>query len=79
MAQGVHTQKAFIPYVPGAFINCPAGSGTVLQARVTTIDSNAVQLDREVTLDGVLVDFIPFSYLVWALLPFRIHSTLTMT
>ncbi|RAO69147.1 uncharacterized protein BHQ10_005159 [Talaromyces amestolkiae] len=54
VAQGVQTQKAFIPYVPGAFVNCPPNSGTVLQARVTTIDSNAVQLDREVPLDGII-------------------------
>lgn len=61
---GVDTHKAFIPYVPGAFAGCPPGSGTVVQARATSISKNAVQLDRKVSLDGQHLDSIPFSFLV---------------
>lgn len=64
VARGVNTHKAFIPYVPGVFAAAPPGSGSVIQARVTALTKNAVQLDRQVQLDGAQLDIIPYSYLV---------------
>ena len=64
MAKGVNTHKAFIPYIPGTFANCPPDSGTVVQARVTGISDTSIQLDRKVLLDGQQVDSIPYAYLV---------------
>lgn len=61
---GVDTHKAFIPYVPGAFANCPPGSGTFVQARVTGLDASSVQLDRDVLLDGQKSNIIPYAFLV---------------
>ena len=63
---GVDFHKAFIPYSPGTFANCPPGSGSVIQARVTSLNRDFVQLDRKVLLDGQQLDNIPFSYLVVA-------------
>lgn len=65
-ATGVDTHKAFIPYVPGTFANCPSGSGTVVQAIVTSLNNSAVQLDRKVFLDGQHLDSISYSFLVIA-------------
>ena len=62
----VDTHKAFIPYTPGAFASSPPGSGKVVQARVTSLNRDSVQLDRKVELDGLDVDTIPFAYLVLA-------------
>ena len=62
----VETHKAFIPYTPGVFASSPPGSGRVVQARVTRINRDSVQLDRKVDLDGLKVDAIHFSYLVLA-------------
>jgi hypothetical protein len=64
VATGVKYQKAFIPFVPGAFANCPPGSGTMIQARVTGIGRSSIQLDRKVTLDARQVDSIPYSFIV---------------
>jgi hypothetical protein len=64
VATGVNTHKAFIPYVPGTFASCEPGSGSVIQARVTSVDKSAVQLDRKVFLDGASVDSIPYSFIV---------------
>lgn len=61
---GVDTHKAFIPYNPGAFANCPPGSGTYVQARVTGLNASAVQLDREVLLDGQKSNIIPYAFVV---------------
>ncbi|KKY27571.1 putative amid-like nadh [Phaeomoniella chlamydospora] len=66
VAKGVNTHKAFIPYIPGTFANCPPDSGTVVQARVTGISDTSIQLDRKVLLDGQQVDSIPYAYLVIA-------------
>lgn len=63
---GVDTHKAFIPYSPGTFANCPPESGSVIQARVTTLRRDSVQLDRKVLLDEQHLDSIPYSYLVVA-------------
>lgn len=68
VATGVDTHKAFIPYVPGTFANCPPGSGSVVQARVTGLSKSAVTLDRKVKLDGHLLDTVPFAFLV------RVHT-----
>ena len=64
VATGVETHKAFIPYHPGAFADCPPNSGAVVQARVIGLSKTAVQLDRRVFLDGDQVDSIPYAYLV---------------
>jgi apoptosis-inducing factor 2 len=64
VATGVETHKAFIPYVPGAFAGCPPGSGTVVQAKAIGLNNSAVQLDRQVLLDGKNLDSIPYSFLV---------------
>ncbi|CZR54216.1 related to Amid-like NADH oxidoreductase [Phialocephala subalpina] len=66
VATGVDTRKAFIPFVPGTFASCPPGSGTFVQAEVTGLRKDAVQLDRKVTIDGQQLDSIPYSYLVIA-------------
>ena len=63
---GVDTHKAFIPYKPGTFANCPPESGSVIQAKVTSLSKSSVQLDRTVLLDGQHVDSIQYSYLVLA-------------
>ena len=63
---GVDTHKAFIPYSPGTFANCPPESGSVIQARVTSLRRDSVQLDRRVLLHGQHLDSIPYSYLVVA-------------
>ncbi|RFU31698.1 hypothetical protein B7463_g4655, partial [Scytalidium lignicola] len=62
----VDTPKAFIPYLPGTFAKCEPGSGTVIQAKVTSLYNSAVQLDRKVSLNGQQVDNIPYKYLVIA-------------
>lgn len=67
VATGVDTHKAFIPYVPGTFANCPKNSGIVVQARVLNLTRSSVQLDRKVTLDGNSIDVISYSYLVSSL------------
>ncbi|KAF8857468.1 FAD/NAD-P-binding domain-containing protein [Acephala macrosclerotiorum] len=66
VATGVDTRKAFIPFVPGTFAACPPGSGSFVQAEVTGITKEAVQLDRKVTIDGQQVNSVPYSYLVIA-------------
>lgn len=66
VATGVDTRKAFIPFVPGTFAGCPQGSGIFVQAEVTGLKKDFVQLDRTVTIDGQQVDSIPYSYLVIA-------------
>lgn len=62
----VDTHKAFIPFVPGTFADCPPGSGTVVRARVSSITKTQVQLDREVDLDGKKINSIDYAYLVVA-------------
>ena len=61
---GVDTHKAFIPYTPGTFANCPPGSGTVIQAKVAGLNKSVVKLDRKVSVDGVETESIPYEYLV---------------
>lgn len=56
--------KAFIPFVPGTFAACPPGSGTFVQAAVTNLKSDVVQLDRKVIIDGQQLESIPYSFLV---------------
>lgn len=63
-ATGVDTHKAFIPYRPGTFANCPEDSGSVIQARVEDLTRSRVRLDRKVLLDGQYTDSIQYSYLV---------------
>lgn len=58
------THKAFIPYSPGTFANCPPGSGHVVQAAVTKLDNDTMQLDRVVNLNGQDTKKIPYKYLV---------------
>lgn len=74
VAAGVDTHKAFIPYTPGTFANCPKESGSVIQARVLDLTRSKVLIDRKVSLDGQTTDAIPYSYLVCVsearLLPF---------
>ncbi|KAG8627193.1 hypothetical protein KVT40_004676 [Elsinoe batatas] len=62
----VETRKAFIPFVPGTFANCPSGSGLVIQAAATAIEKENLRLDRKINLDGEQTDQIKFSYLVVA-------------
>jgi hypothetical protein len=69
VATGVETHKAFIPYVPGAFLGCPPGSGTVVQAQAVGLTKSAVQLDREVSLGDEVMSSIPYSYLVRLIFP----------
>lgn len=64
VATGVDTHKAFIPYTPGTFANCPKDSGVVVQARVLQLTRSVVHLDRSVSLDGISVRSVPYSYLV---------------
>ena len=60
----VETHKAFIPYTPGTFANCPAGSGLVVQAGVTKISESEVHLNRTVRLNDKDVNSIPYQFLV---------------
>jgi hypothetical protein len=60
----VDTHKAFIPYTPGTFANCPAESGVVVRAGVHKIDKEEIWLDRKVEVNGKGVDKIPYAYLV---------------
>jgi apoptosis-inducing factor 2 len=62
-AVGVKTQKAFIPY-PGVFDASPRGSVDVVQAKVTSVTHDTVQLDRKVFLNDQHMDSIPYLYLV---------------
>ncbi|KAI4810394.1 putative oxidoreductase [Aureobasidium sp. EXF-8845] len=62
----VDTHKAFIPYTPGTFANCPAQSGVVVRAGVHKIDKEEIWLDRKVEVNGKGVDKIPYAYLVIA-------------
>ncbi|GAM82966.1 hypothetical protein ANO11243_009520 [Dothideomycetidae sp. 11243] len=66
VATGVDTHKAFIPLVPGAFRECPPGSGSVIRAAVVSINSSSVKLDRSVSVGGQTSDTIPFAFLVIA-------------
>lgn len=61
---GFDTRKAFIPFRPGAFSQCPPDSGKVVQARVTDISRTSIKLDRKVELDGAQVQELPYQYLV---------------
>jgi hypothetical protein len=60
----VDTHKAFIPYTPGTFANCPPESGIVVRAGVHKIDKEEIWLDRKVEVNGKGVDKIPYAYLV---------------
>jgi len=60
----VDTHKAFIPFTPGTFANCPAGSGVVVRAGVKKIDKEEIWLDRKVEVNGQGVERIPNAYLV---------------
>lgn len=64
VATNVDTHKAFIPYTPGTFANCPKDSGFVIQARVLDLTRSTVRLDRKVFLNGEIIDTVPYSYLV---------------
>jgi NADH dehydrogenase FAD-containing subunit len=64
----VDTHKAFIPFTPGAFAACPAGSGVVVRAGVTGIEDKEIRLDRSVELNGRAVSSIPYEYLVCVIL-----------
>ncbi|KAK3677443.1 vacuolar protein sorting/targeting protein PEP1 [Recurvomyces mirabilis] len=66
VATGVETHKAFIPYNPGTFRDCPEGWGTIIQARAIDLTNNEVKLDRMVEFEGGQVDSLPYSYLVIA-------------
>ena len=66
ITSAVDTHKAFIPFTPGTFANCPPDSGKVIQAKVTKLSKSSVTLDRSVLLDGEHVDNIPYAYLVLA-------------
>lgn len=60
----VDTHKAFIPYTPGTFANCPSGSGLVVKAAVTKIGQSEIYLDRTVRLNDTDVMSIPYQFLV---------------
>ncbi|GAM89558.1 hypothetical protein ANO11243_075970 [Dothideomycetidae sp. 11243] len=62
----VDTHKAFIPFSPGTFQDCPPGSGAVIQAAVTSIGATTLQLDRNVVLDGQPTKSVPFRFIVIA-------------
>lgn len=67
MTNKVDTHKAFIPFTPGTFANCPTGSGVVVRAGVTKIDKEEIWLDRKVEVNGKGLDKIPYAYLVSAI------------
>lgn len=60
----IDKRKAFIPFNPGTFKDCPEGSGWVAQAAATDFTRNKVKLDRKIELDGVFTDEVPYEYLV---------------
>lgn len=62
--QELDTHKAFIPYKPGTFADCPPDSGSVVQAAVTKISASDICLDRTVSLDGKSSNSIPYAFLV---------------
>lgn len=62
----VDTHKAFIPFVPGTFADCPPGSGAVIRAKVAAITKTSVQLDREVEFQGRKTKSMDYAYLVIA-------------
>ncbi|EMC93590.1 hypothetical protein BAUCODRAFT_26843 [Baudoinia panamericana UAMH 10762] len=66
VATGVDTAKAFIPLRPGVFAASPEGSGSIVQARATRLTSEAVELDRDVLLDGESRRSIQYAFLVIA-------------
>ena len=72
-SNGFDTRKAFIPFSPGAFANCPPGSGRVVQARATKLSHALVYLDRGIELDGRSVQELPYEYLVSGI---RNHTSL---
>ena len=62
---GLPAKKAFIPFNPGTFKDCPPESGVVLHAKVVGISKKAVTLDQPAELaPGQLSTQIPYSYLV---------------
>ena len=67
MTTKVDTHKAFIPFTPGTFANCPAESGVVVRAGVTNIDKDEIWLDRKVEVNGQRLDKVPYAYLVSAI------------
>lgn len=62
----VDTHKAFIPFVPGTFADCPPGSGTVIRAKVAAVTKQSIKLDRDVDFQGSRTDTIDYAYLVVA-------------
>jgi hypothetical protein len=60
----IDKQRAFIPFNPGTFKDCPEGSGWVVQAKAATITKNKVKLDKQVEIDGRMTDEIPYDFLV---------------
>lgn len=49
-------------------MNCPPGSGSVIQAVATSLGQNTIQLDRHITLDNKVVNSITYHSLVsWSL------------
>lgn len=60
----IDKRKAFIPFNPGTFKDCPEGSGWVAQAEATDFTKNKVKLDRKILLDGVFTDEVPYEFLV---------------
>lgn len=60
----IDKRKAFIPFNPGTFKDCPEGSGWVVQAKATDFTRNKVRLDRKIELDGVFTNEVPFEFLV---------------
>ncbi|KAK9900237.1 amid-like NADH oxidoreductase [Cystobasidium minutum MCA 4210] len=62
----IDKRKAFIPFNPGTFKDCPEGSGWVVQAKATDFTRNKVKLDRKIELDGIFTDEVPFEFLVIA-------------
>lgn len=63
---GLEARKAFVPFMPGTFYDCPANSGTVVQAIAVDVDTATVHLDRPVLIDGIQYSKVPYAFLVIA-------------
>lgn len=62
---GLESRKAFIPFNPGTFADCPSSSGKVVQATVLEITKRDLRLDRPVQLfAGTVTDIVSYAYLV---------------
>jgi apoptosis-inducing factor 2 len=62
----VNTYKAFIPYGRHTFGGSPDESARFIQARVASLSKSSIHLDRQIEIDGMRTDSIPYAFLVIA-------------